>query len=135
MLISAFLAGSFIPFSSEVMMLALMVSGLAPTPLIIYATVGNVAGGMFNYFVGSLGKMEWIEKYLRVKPEKLRQAKRFMSGYGAWMGFFSFVPIIGSAITISLGLMRANFIITLTSVTMGKGLRYVLVAYGGHLLF
>ncbi len=135
MLISAFLAGSFFPFSSEVVMLALIASGLAPMPLIIYATIGNVAGGMFNYFVGSLGKMEWIEKYLHVKPESLHRTQRFMSGYGAWMGFFAFLPVLGSAITISLGLMRANIIITLASVTLGKALRYVLVAYGGHLLF
>lgn len=134
MLVSAFLAGSFFPFSSEVVILALLTSGLAPAPLIIYATIGNVLGGMFNYAVGGLGKLEWIEKYLHVKQEKLDQAERFMAGHGAWMGFFAFLPIIGSAITISLGLMRANIIVSFVSITIGKALRYLLLVYGAGML-
>lgn len=133
MLLSAFCAGSFFPFSSEVVLIGLMANGLDPVPLIAYATVGNVAGGMFNYLVGSMGKMEWIEKYLHVKPDSLHRAQRFMAGRGAWMGFFAFLPVLGSAITISLGLMRANVIITLASVTLGKALRYVLLVYGAYL--
>ena len=133
MLLSAFCAGSFFPFSSEVVLIGLMANGLDPVPLIAYATVGNVAGGMFNYLVGSMGKMEWIEKYLHVKPDSLHRAQRFMAGRGAWMGFFAFLPVLGSAITISLGLMRANVIITLVSVTLGKALRYVLLVYGAYL--
>lgn len=42
-------------------------------------------------------------------------------------GFFAFLPIIGSAITIALGLMRANFFISLLSITIGKVLRYVIL--------
>lgn len=129
MLISAFLAGSVFPFSSEVVILGLLGTGLNATELIVYATIGNVAGGMFNYLVGSLGKLEWIEKYLHVNSDKLKQAERFMSGYGAWMGFFAFLPIIGSAITVTLGLMRANLIISIFSITAGKALRYILLVY------
>lgn len=134
MLLSAFLAGSFFPFSSEVVILALLASGLAPAPLIIYATIGNVLGGMFNYAIGSMGKLEWIEKYLHVKQEKLDRAERFMAGHGAWMGFFAFLPIIGSAITISLGLMRANIVISFISITIGKVLRYWALVYGAGML-
>ena len=47
----------------------------------------------------------------------------------------AFLPVIGSAITVSLGLMRANAIITLTSVTLGKIVRYVLLIYGVSLFF
>ena len=135
MLLSAFLAGSFFPFSSEVVLLTLLASGLSSVPLVVYATIGNVAGGLFNYLIGSLGKMEWIERYLHVKPEDLKRAERFMAGRGAWMGFFAFVPIIGSAITISLGLMRANLFLSLISITLGKALRYILLVYGSTLIF
>ena len=48
MLLAAFLAGSFFPFSSEAVMIGLITAGLDPAPLCIYATVGNVLGGMFN---------------------------------------------------------------------------------------
>lgn len=134
MLISAFLAGSVFPFSSEVVILGLLGTGLNATELIVYATIGNVAGGMFNYLVGSLGKLEWIEKYLHVNSDKLKQAERFMSGYGAWMGFFAFLPTIGSAITVTLGLMRANLIISIFSITAGKALRYILLVYSAGMI-
>ena len=130
MFASAFLSGSFFPFSSEVVMSGLQAAGLDPIPLVIYGSIGNVLGSLFNYGVGRLGKMEWIEKYLHVKKEKLDQAERFMAGRGAWMGFFAFIPILGSAITIVLGLTRANIIISTTSITIGKVLRYVLLVYG-----
>lgn len=128
--LAAFLAGSFFPFSSEVVMVGLQTAGLDPWRLVIYGTVGNVAGGMFNYGVGRLGKLEWIERYLHVRREKLIQARRFMRGHGALMGFFSFIPILGSAITIVLGLTRANLPISIFSITLGKFLRYILLIYG-----
>ena len=135
MLITAFVAGSFFPFSSEAVMMGLLAAGLDPWLLIIYGTIGNVAGGMFNFTVGRLGKLEWIEKYLHVSKEQLDKATRFMGGRGAWMGFFAFVPILGSAITIVLGLMRANIPISITSITIGKFLRYVVLIYGAQLFF
>lgn len=134
MLLSAFLAGSFIPFSSEGVMLGLLAAGLQPWPLVLYGTAGNVAGGMFNYGVGHLGRLDWIEKYLHVKPQSIAKAERFMAGHGAWMGFFAFLPIIGSAITIVLGLLRANLPISLLSITIGKFLRYLVIIYSVTML-
>ena len=134
MFVTAFVAGSFFPFSSEAVMTGLLAAGLDPWGLIIYGTAGNVLGGMFNYGVGRMGRLEWIERYLHVKQKDLDQATRFMAGRGAWMGFFAFAPILGSAITIVLGLMRANPIISFISITIGKFLRYVVLIYGANLL-
>lgn len=134
MLVAAFLAGSFFPFSSEAVMVGLQAAGLEPLPLVVYGTIGNVLGSMFNYGVGRLGKLEWIEHYLHVKRESLDKAQRFIGGRGAWMGFFAFLPILGSAITILLGLMKANVFISITSITVGKFLRYLLLVYGVSLL-
>ena len=109
MLLAAFLAGSFFPFSSEAVMAGLQAAGLEPVPLIIYGSIGNVLGSMFNY--------------------------GFMAGRGAWMGFFAFLPLLGSAITIVLGLTRANLPISIFSITIGKVLRYVLLVYGLSFIF
>jgi len=133
MLLAAFLAGSFFPFSSEAVMVGLMATGLDPWQLMVYGTIGNVLGSVFNYGVGRLGKLEWIEKYLHVKKKDLDKAERFMAGRGAWMGFFAFLPVLGSAITIALGLMRANVLITFLSITMGKIFRYLIIIYGAGL--
>ena len=133
MLIAAFVAGSFFPFSSEAVMVGLMAAGLDPIGLIVYGTIGNVLGSCFNYGVGRMGRLEWIEKYLHVKKESIDKATRFMGGRGAWMGFFAFLPILGSGIAIALGLMRANIVISLVSISIGKLLRYVLLIYGASI--
>lgn len=130
MLLSAFLAGSVFPFSSEAVMLGLLAAGLHSVPLVIYATIGNVGGGLFNYWIGHFGRLDWIEKYLRVKQKDMDRAERFMAGHGAWMGFFAFLPLIGEAITVLLGYMRANLPISIISMTIGKALRYVMLAAG-----
>ena len=135
MLVAAFLAGSFFPFSSEAVMLGLQAAGLDPWDLVAYGTVGNVAGSMFNYGVGRMGRLDWIERYLHVKKESLDKAERFMNGRGAWMGFFAFLPLLGSAITIMLGLVRANRVISIVSITIGKFLRYLILVYGASFFF
>lgn len=135
MFVAAFLAGSFFPFSSEAVLGALMAAGLDRWTLVAYATVGNVLGGMFNYGVGSLGRLDWIEKYLHVDRKQIERAQRFMAGRGAWMGFFGFIPFLGSAITIVLGLMRASIPISLLSMAIGKWLRYVALVGGLSFFF
>ena len=82
-----------------------------------------------------MGNLEWIEKYLHVKKESLDKAQNFMADRGAWMGFFAFLPLLGSAITIVLGLTRANIVISVISITIGKVLRYVLLVYGLSFIF
>ena len=133
MLVSAFLAGSFFPFSSEVVMSGLQAAGLEPIQLVLYGSIGNVRGSMFNYGVGRMGTLEWIENYLQVKVGSI--AQNFMADRGAWMGFFAFLPLLGSAITIVLGLTRANIVISVISITIGKVLRYVLLVYGLSFIF
>lgn len=127
MFIAAFLAGSILPFSSEALLILFVRMGLDPVLTILCATLGNTAGSMTCYWIGHLGNMERIERWLKVKPEKLAKAERFIHGRGAWMAFFSFLPVIGDGIAIVLGLMRANLPITIFSMTMGKLLRYVLL--------
>ena len=47
MFIAAFIAGSVFPFSSEAVMAGLQLAGLNPMSLLIWGTLGNVAGSMF----------------------------------------------------------------------------------------
>lgn len=129
--IGSFVAGSVIPFSSEAVLVAcITVLGLDPIICTLAATAGNVAGGMTCYWMGHLGNMVWIEKYFHVKKEKIEKAERFVRGRGAWMAFFAFIPILGSAISIVLGMMRANIWIVTLSMTLGKILRYALLVWG-----
>ena len=133
MFFSAFLAGSVLPFSSEAVMLGLLAAGVDPVPLLIYGSIGNVMGGMVNYGLGRLGKLEWLKKYFHLKQSSIDRAYQFMGGHGAWMGFFAFLPILGSAITVVLGLTRANLPLSVFSITLGKVMRYSLLIWGANL--
>ena len=96
--ISALLAGSIIPFSSEIVMVALVKVGLSPALCVLSATLGNTLGGMTCYYMGRLGCIDWIEKYFKVKREKIERMQHFLQGKGALMAFFAFLPFVGEAI-------------------------------------
>ncbi len=129
MFISALLAGSIIPFSSEVVMTALQIAGVSKISLLLWGTAGNVLGSSLNYGLGRLGKIEWLEKHAHLKHDKLEKSKKFVQKYGSIMAIFAWIPILGSAITVALGLLRVNFIATLFFMIIGKAARYALMLY------
>lgn len=91
--ISALLAGSIIPFSSELVLVALVNVGLSPAVCVLSAALGNTVGGMTCYYMGRLGRIDWIEKYFKVKKEKIDRMQHFLQGKGALMAFFAFLPL------------------------------------------
>lgn len=127
MFISALLAGSVLPFSSEAVLVACVGLGLDPVLAALSATAGNVLGGLTCYWMGHLGKLSWIENVFKVKRERLDSATRFVQGRGSWMAFFGFLPLMGSAILIVLGLMRARVLPVTFYMALGKALRYAIL--------
>ncbi|MBP3785989.1 MAG: DedA family protein [Bacteroidaceae bacterium] len=134
MFVSALLAGSVLPFSSEVVIVGLAAAGVSSPTLLITATAGNVLGGAINYAIGSLGKEEWIYKCLRMDRQKLEQGLRYAHRYGAWGGLLAWVPVIGSVVTVALGYLRTNFLICLITMAIGKWFRYAVLLYGYNLI-
>ena len=129
MFLSALLAGSIVPFSSELVMARLVKLGSSPFLILMAATLGNTAGGMTCYYMGYLGRMDRIERWLGVKPEKVERVRRWLQGKGALMAFFAFLPIVGEALAIALGLMRSNVLLTTLSMTAGKLVRYAVILW------
>ena len=129
MFVAAFIAGSVFPLSSEVVLTALMLAGLDPWHLFIAASIGNTGGSMFNYAIGTLGKMEWIERYLHVEPQKMQRAQLWIQRYGVWMGLFSSLPFIGSVIAVTLGFVRANPWLSFLTIAIGKVFRYAVLIF------
>ena len=111
--ISALLAGSIIPFSSELVMIALVKVGLNPAMCVLSATLGNTIGGMTCYYMGRLGKIDWIEKYFKVKKEKVDKMQAFLQGKGALMAFFAFLPFVGELVRYILMLLALQGVISM----------------------
>ena len=81
--LASFLAATILPFSSEVVFSAVVLAGLDLWTCTIVATLGNFLGGMTCYWMGKLGKIEWIEKYLKVPKDKIDKVHKFLDGKGA----------------------------------------------------
>ena len=78
--ISCFLAATFvIPFSPEVILGVLIVKGFNLYITILIATIGNWMGGMTSYFVGRIGDWKKIEKYFKIKKEKVNACLLYTS--------------------------------------------------------
>lgn len=125
----SFLAATILPISSEIVFVALLTTNLNPIGLLLSASLGNWIGGMTNYYLGYLGKIEWIEKYFHVPLEKIQKIKEKIYNKGAFMAFFCFLPAIGDIIGFALGFLRANILIVNISMFLGKLFRYIILLY------
>lgn len=83
MFLTSLLAGLVLPPSNEAVIAGLLAAGLNPWPLVVYSTIRNATGSLFNYSIGTLGRLDWVEKYLHVEPDKLDRAQCLMARYGA----------------------------------------------------
>ncbi len=129
--IGAFLAATIIPFSSDVMLVALLATGANPIIATVVATFGNWLGGLVSYWMGYMGKMEWLEKYMRVKKSTLEKQKKWVDKFGPALALFSWLPGIGDVLAIALGFYKLSPKVTALYMFIGKGARFVVwtVAY------
>lgn len=124
--VASFLAATILPFSSEVVLTGVLLVGAGYWECIVAATLGNFLGGMTCYWLGLLGKKEWLIKYMKMSPEKIDRSIEKLQGRGAWISFFVFLPGIGDFIAVAMGFLRANVLIVSVSMLLGKFSRYII---------
>ena len=122
--IGTFLAATVLPFSSDALYIAALAAGTPPAATLVVGTLGNWLGGVTTYYVGRLGRWEWIEKWFKVKPETLEKQKRYIDKYGVWMALISWVPIIGDVVAIALGFYKSPAVWTIFLLLVGKFARF-----------
>jgi len=125
--IAGFLSGSIFPFNSEAVLILLIYSGFDVVSSLVAATAGNTLGGISIYYLGYLGKMEWIEKYAKVKKEKIHAILPRLKRFGPLAATLSFVPIIGDLVILGLGFFRISPTLTIFFMLIGKIVRYLAV--------
>jgi membrane protein YqaA with SNARE-associated domain len=125
--IAGFLSGSIFPFNSEAVLTLLIYSGFDVLSSLAAATAGNTLGGISIYYLGYLGKMEWIEKYAKVKQEKIHAILPKLKRFGSLAATLSFVPIIGDVVILALGFFRISPFFTIFFMIIGKIIRYAAV--------
>ena len=109
-------------------------TGMDPFLTLISGTIGNVLGSLFNYFIGRIANIETISHWMHIKERRLRRTRDYVEKRGSWISAFSFLPVFGTAISISLGILRANIWGVIFWTSLGKFLRYVPVMYSAMAL-
>lgn len=127
--LGAFLAATIVPFSSDALYLAVLIATKDPLGCFLYGTIGNWLGGITTYWVGWLGRWEWLERWFKVKHETLAKQKIKIDKYGVWMALLSWVPIIGDIIVIALGFYKTRPLWTIILLLVGKAGRFVVWNY------
>ena len=108
-------------------MIALLAVGAEPWGLLLWGTLGNIIGGAFCFYAGTKGTPEQLARMLHMKGETMERATVVIQRYGWWAAFFSFVPLLGSAILVAMGIMHTRVSRTMVSMVLGKFLRYFVI--------
>lgn len=96
--------------------------------IVLVAALGNTAGGMISFLMGWFCKWEWLEKWFKVKREKLMRVHDRVGKYGLWAALLTWMPVVGDLIAIAMGLLRLNPWWTMLLMFMGKLGRYIVAA-------
>ncbi|HFK5631131.1 DedA family protein [Enterobacter roggenkampii] len=120
---SSFLSATLLPGNSEVVLVAMLLSGVSqPWLLVVIATMGNSLGGLTNVILGRFFP-------LREKSRWQEKAVGWLKRYGAATLLLSWMPVIGDLLCLLAGWLRISWGPVLFFLCLGKALRYVLVAW------
>ncbi|EHN40187.1 hypothetical protein SEEM5327_17097 [Salmonella enterica subsp. enterica serovar Montevideo str. CT_02035327] len=97
---SSFLSATLLPGNSEVVLVAMLVSGVShPWVLVLTATMGNSLGGVTNVILGRFFPLRKTSRW----QEK---ATGWLKRYGAATLLLSWMPVIGDLLCLLAGWMR-----------------------------
>ena len=120
---SSFLSSTLLPGNSEVVLVAMLLSGVSqPWLLVLIATMGNSLGGLTNVILGRFFP-------LREKSRWQEKAVGWLKRYGAATLLLSWMPVIGDLLCVMAGWMRISWGPVIFFLCLGKALRYVLLAW------
>ena len=123
--IGTFLAATIFPFSSDVLYMAILAATGNPIGCLLVGTLGNWLGSVLTYWIGWLGRWEWIEKWFKVKPETLQKQKEKIDRWGVWLALTAWIPFIGDVIAIALGFYKTRPGWTMVLLLIGKFARFL----------
>ena len=99
--LSAFLAATLVPGSSEALLAALLLEEAAmPWLLLSVAALGNVLGSVVNWICGRYLSAFSDRRWFPVSAKRYDQAVEWYGRYGLWSLLFAWLPILGDPLTV-----------------------------------
>ncbi len=125
---NSFLASTLLPFGSEWLLVLLVRDGGDPLVLVLTASFGNYLGACTSYYIGLRGR-EAVQRRLKFSNADLERAENLFRAYGSYALLFTWLPVLGDALTVVGGLLKLRFLRFSILVFTGKFLRYLAVTY------
>lgn len=126
--LSALLAATILPFSSEAVLAGLVAFDKYDAVLLwLVASGGNTLGSLINWVLGRFC-LHWQDrKWFPLRPGQLEKAQDRFARYGVWSLLLAWLPVVGDPLTFAAGILRVNVWLFLLLVAIGKGGRYGVV--------
>ena len=126
--LSAFVAATLVPLSSEAVLAALSAArGFDALALLAVATAGNTLGAIVNWGLGRFClRWEGHRRFPFTRDQLTRAGARF-SRYGQWSLLFAWLPVIGDPLTFAAGVLGVRILPFTLLVAIGKAARYAAV--------
>ncbi len=129
--LSAFLAATVLPLSSEAVFAGLLASGQGdPRALLVVATVANTLGSAVNWLIGRGIEHFRDRPWFPVDAARYAAAVRHFNRYGLWSLLFAWLPLVGDPLTVVAGALKVPFGRFIVLVAIGKAARYLVVFLG-----
>ncbi len=120
----SFLAATVLPLSSEPPLVFLVRNEELVTIPVLVGTLGNAIGACTTYWISRRTAQALTEP--RKAPKS--RAARLFNRYGQPALLLSWVPVLGDGLVVLAGATRLRFWGFCFWMTLGKGLRYLVVA-------
>lgn len=127
--LSSFLAATVLPVASEWLLTILLLNQTNPAYAVLTATTGNTLGSITTWAIGIWGGAWVIHTLLRISDAQRDRAERWYKKWGVWSLLLAWTPIVGDALCLVGGLLRVPLLPFALLVGLGKGGRYVLLAW------
>ena len=127
--IISFLAATILPLSSELMLASILsIENYNRTLLIVFSSLGNILGSVFNWVLGFYFIKLQNKKWFPFNEKQISKSSLWFEKFGKWSLLFAWVPIIGDPLTFVAGTMKTKFFIFLILVGIGKISRYLFIS-------
>lgn len=135
--LAAFLAGSILPFSSEVVLVGVLAVGVSAWSAVAVATAGNVLGALTLYGMGRLVVVRprgrsvadrLLARLTTEDPGRLSRARMRLQRWGPVVLLAAWIPFVGDALVLAAGLLELRVAPVTLYTSIGKAARYIVLA-------
>lgn len=124
-----FISATLLPFPSEALVISFYELDFNFWTVLIVASIGNLLGGLTNYWLGFKSNSEGLKKRFKLNEAKIALWEKRLDKWGVWLGLLSWLPFIGDPMVGVLGFFKVRLIPLSILMFIGKFGRYFVLLW------